>query len=69
MEEADSLLSRGANHLWLDIQWYLHQALVKSGLEAEAALIQSDLKGLLVRLPGLEMLAFNDGTPFADEVT
>ncbi|MBT1908841.1 type VI secretion system protein TssA [Enterobacter kobei] len=69
MEEADSLLSRGANHLWLDVQWYLHQALVKSGLEAEAALIQSDLKGLLARLPGLETLAFNDGTPFADEVT
>ncbi len=69
MEEADSLLSRGANHLWLDVQWYLHQALEKSGQEAEAALIQSDLKGLLSRLPGLETLAFNDGTPFADEVT
>lgn len=69
MEEADSLLSRGANHLWLDVQWYLHQALLKSGLENEAAIIQSDLKGLLLRLPGLETLAFNDGTPFADEVT
>lgn len=31
-----SLLSRGANHLWLDVQWYLHQALLKSGLEHEA---------------------------------
>ncbi|MBN4832548.1 type VI secretion system protein TssA [Enterobacter hormaechei] len=69
MEEADSLLSRGANHLWLDVQWYLHQALVKSGREAEAAIIQADLKGLLSRLAGLETLAFNDGTPFADEVT
>lgn len=69
MEEADSLLSRGANHLWLDVQWYLHQALVKSGQEAEAAIVQADLKGLLSRLTGLETLAFNDGTPFADEVT
>ncbi|WP_312777358.1 type VI secretion system protein TssA [Pseudescherichia sp.] len=69
MEEADSLLSRGANHLWLDVQWYLHQALLKSGREAEAAIIQSDLKGVLSRLPGLETLAFSDGTPFADEVT
>ncbi|WP_336285207.1 type VI secretion system protein TssA [Citrobacter arsenatis] len=69
MEEADSLLSRGANHLWLDVQWYLHQALMKSGYENEAAIIQSDLKGLLSRLTGLETLAFNDGTPFADEVT
>lgn len=69
MEEADSLLSRGANHLWLDVQWYLYQALVKSGLEHEAGIINSDLKGLLSRLTGLETLAFNDGTPFADEVT
>lgn len=69
MEEADSLLSRGANHLWLDVQWYLHQALMKSGRDAEAAIIQADLKGLLSRLTGLETLAFNDGTPFADEVT
>ena len=69
LEEADSILSRGANHLWLDVQWYLHQALTKSGRETEADIIQADLKGLLGRLPGLETLAFNDGTPFADEVT
>lgn len=69
LEEADSLLARGSNHLWLDVQWYLHQALMKSGQEAEAAIIQADLKGLLSRLRGLETLAFNDGTPFADEVT
>lgn len=34
-----------------------------------ADIIIADLKGLLRRLPGLETLAFNDGTPFADEVT
>ncbi len=28
-----------------------------------------DLRLLLKRLPGLEGLAWNDGTPFADEVT
>lgn len=69
LEEADGLLSRGANHLWLDIQWYLHQALLKSGRDTDASIIQSDLKGLLSRLTGLEGLAFNDGTPFADNVT
>ncbi len=69
LEEADSLLVRGANHLWLDVQWYLHQALMRSSQDAEAAIIQADLKGLLSRLRGLETLAFNDGTPFADEVT
>lgn len=69
LEQADSLISRSANHLWLDLQWYIHQALLKSGREAEASIIQNDLNGLLSRLIGLEGLAFNDGTPFADEVT
>ncbi|MNY96735.1 hypothetical protein D3C78_132390 [compost metagenome] len=68
-EQADSAFSRGANHLWLDLQWYIHQALVKSGQDVLADIIAADLKGLLRRLTGLETLAFNDGTPFADEVT
>ncbi|WP_413501787.1 type VI secretion system protein TssA [Serratia proteamaculans] len=69
LEQADSLFSRGANHLWLDLQWYIHQGLVKSGQHALADIIAADLKGLLTRLSGLDTLAFNDGTPFADEVT
>ncbi|MDO2423162.1 type VI secretion system domain-containing protein [Klebsiella pneumoniae] len=28
LEQADTPFSRGANHLWLDLQWYIHQALV-----------------------------------------
>jgi type VI secretion system protein VasJ len=69
LEQADSLFTRSANHLWLDLQWYIHQALLKSGRETEAAIICNDLNGLLSRLTGLDALAFNDGTPFADEVT
>lgn len=69
LEQADSLFSRGANHLWLDLQWYIHQGLLKSGQNVLAEIITADLKGLLTRLSGLETLAFNDGTPFADEVT
>ena len=69
LEAADDLLSRGACHLWLDLQWYIHQALLKQGRENEAAVIQNDLKGVLSRVRGLERLAFSDGTPFADEVT
>lgn len=69
LEQADSTFSRGANHLWLDLQWYIHQALVKLGQDVLADIITADLKGLLRRLTGLENLAFNDGTPFADEVT
>jgi type VI secretion system protein VasJ len=51
------------------LQWYIHQALTKSGQETLADIIAADLKGLLSRLSGLETLAFSDGTPFADEVT
>ncbi|WP_039058497.1 type VI secretion system protein TssA [Enterobacter sp. Bisph1] len=69
LEHSDDMFTRGANHLWLDLQWYIHQALLRSGQDALAAIIQNDLCGLLARLPGLETLAFNDGTPFADEVT
>ncbi|MBT0730912.1 type VI secretion system protein TssA [Rosenbergiella nectarea] len=69
VEQADSAFSRGANHLWLDLQWYIHQALMKSGQDVLADIIAADLKGLLRRLTGLETLAFNDGTPFADEIT
>lgn len=69
LETADSTFSRGANHLWLDLQWYIHQALMKSGQATLADIVAADLKGLLSRLSGLETLAFSDGTPFADEVT
>lgn len=69
LEMADSTFSRGANHLWLDLQWYIHQALTKSGQETLADIVEADLRGLLSRLSGLEALAFSDGTPFADEVT
>lgn len=69
LETADSTFSRGANHLWLDLQWYIHQALTKSGQVTLADIVAADLKGLLTRLSGLETLAFSDGTPFADEVT
>lgn len=69
LEQADNTFSRGANHLWLDLQWYIHQALMKSGQGVLADIIAADLQGMLRRLTGLETLAFSDGTPFADEVT
>lgn len=71
LEQTDILFAQGVNHLWLDLQWYTHQALMKTGAPHErwADIIKQDLNGLLTRLPGLEGLAFSDGTPFADEVT
>ena len=32
LEQADLMFSTGVSHFWLDIQWYLHQALTKAGL-------------------------------------
>ena len=71
IELTDSLFVEGVNHFWLDVQWYLHQALTRAGSpwDKNATIIISDLKMLLHRMPGLETLAFNDGTPFADDVT
>ncbi len=70
LEQSDDLLAQGVNHLWLDVQWYTWQALVRQDSDSvRADIICGDLKGLLSRMPGLEALAFNDGTPFADEVT
>ncbi|MCZ7837048.1 type VI secretion system protein TssA [Atlantibacter hermannii] len=71
LEQADDLFAQGVNHVWLDLQWYIHQALSRAGAPYDgwAEIIKQDLRGLLTRLPGLESLCYNDGTPFADEVT
>ncbi|PLR40812.1 type VI secretion system protein TssA [Chimaeribacter californicus] len=71
LEQADSLFAQGVNHIWLDLQWYIYQALSRAGApyDSWAEIIKQDLHGLLTRLPGLESLTWNDGTPFADEVT
>ncbi|MFV0575029.1 MAG: type VI secretion system protein TssA [Vibrio sp.] len=69
LEHTDALFAQGVNHLWLDIQWYAWQALMKQDDVALADILSRDLKGLLIRLPSLETLTFNDGTPFCDDVT
>lgn len=71
VEYATQMFCEGVNHFCLDVQWYLWQGLSRAGLpwETFAGYITADLSLLLERLPGLENLAWNDGTPFADEVT
>lgn len=70
LELADVLFSQGVNHLWFDLQWYVWEALSHHPhAGAVAGIVSQDLCGLLSRLPGLDELAFDDGTPFADEVT
>lgn len=71
VEQVDVMFSEGGNRFWLDLQWYLWQGLSRASgpWEHWAEYILSDLRLLLKRLPGLETLAWNDGTPLADEVT
>lgn len=71
IEQANRMFAESVNHMWLDLQWYLHQALLKAGAPWEqwADIVRSDLRCFLNRMPGLEGLAYSDGTPFADEVT
>ncbi|MCX8959048.1 type VI secretion system protein TssA [Erwinia psidii] len=71
IEQVDVMFTEGGNRFWLDLQWYLWQSLSRAGAPWEfwADYVLSDLKLLLKRLPGLETLAWNDGTPLADEVT
>lgn len=71
VEQASQIYCEGVNHFWLDVQWYLWQGLSRAGQPGDigADYIVADLRLLLKRLPGLEQLAWNDGTPFADEVT
>lgn len=68
---ADQFFAEGVNHFWLDLQWYLWQGLSKAGEQPEvvAGAVLTDLRLFLKRLPGIETLAWNDGSPFADEVT
>ncbi|QWA11031.1 type VI secretion system protein TssA [Sodalis ligni] len=71
LEQVERMYAEGVNHFWLDLQWYACQALSKQGqpFSGWADLVKQDLGMLLARLPGLENLSWNDGTPFADDVT
>lgn len=61
----------GVNHLWFDLQYFQHIALDHVGAPYGAwrELLRADFALFLERLPGIERLLFNDGTPFADDAT
>ena len=69
--QVEWIFAEGVNHFWLDLQWYLVQALSKlpAPHDGWADIVKRDLGMFLERLPGLEALGWNDGTPFADETT
>jgi len=70
LELTDSPFGQAINRVRCELQWYACEALNRQDKGATLAnIVQQDLNGLLSRLPGLEMLSYSDGTPFADEVT
>ncbi|KHK66252.1 MULTISPECIES: type VI secretion system protein TssA [Pseudomonas] len=71
LDQVERIYAEGVNHFWLDLQWYVYQALRQQPAPQSdwADVTQRDLGMFLDRLPGLELLCWNDGTPFADETT
>ncbi|MBN3722702.1 type VI secretion system protein TssA [Burkholderia sp. Ac-20379] len=71
LERVEGAFMEGANHLWFDLQYFQHIALDHIGAphRAWSDVLRADFALFLARLPGIERLAFNDGTPFADDAT
>jgi len=54
---------------WLDLSRYVATALKQLGQATTAEGVTQETLLLVRRLPGIEKLSFNDGTPFADPAT
>lgn len=54
---------------WLDLSRYVSESLKNLGHPVTSELIANETYLYTMRLPGLEKLAFSDGTPFADDDT
>ncbi|MFK8332306.1 type VI secretion system protein TssA [Pseudomonas sp. BJa5] len=69
--QVEKVFAEGVNHFWLDLQWYLHQALGKQPAPAGswADIVERDLGMFLERLPGLELQSWSDASPFAEPTT
>ncbi|HEX3379481.1 MAG TPA: type VI secretion system protein TssA [Paraburkholderia sp.] len=71
LERVEGAFMEGVNHLWFDLQYFQHVALDHVGAPYSAwrEQLRADFALFLERLPGIERLSFNDGTPFADDAT
>jgi type VI secretion system protein VasJ len=71
LERVEMAFAEGANHFWLDLQYYAFAAQEQAGGEYARVreLVATDCALMLERLPGLERLSFTDGLPFADDTT
>jgi len=71
LEQVEDAFAEAVNHFWLDLHWYLHQALsnLPEPRRSWAGIVKRDLGMFLERLPGLEALCWEDGSPLADDQT
>lgn len=71
LDRVEQAFAEGANHYWLDLQYYAFAAQDQAGgaYARVRDLLATDCALMLERLPGLDRLAFADGTPFADDTT
>ena len=71
LERVEAAFAEGANHFWLDLQYYAFKAQEQAGGDYAQVrdLVTTDCALMLERLPGLEHLSFTDGSPFADDTT
>ena len=71
LAQVEHAFAEGVNHYWLDLHWYVHQSLdsLPEPQRGWVTVVAQDLGMFLERLPGLEALCWDDGTPFASEVT
>ncbi|CAB3751481.1 hypothetical protein LMG29739_01291 [Paraburkholderia solisilvae] len=71
LERVEGAYMEGVNHLWLDLQYFQHIALDHAGAPYTEwrDILRADFALFLERLNGIERLAFNDGTAFADDAT
>lgn len=70
-ERVEAAFMEGANHFWFDLQRAAVLALQKMGEPylGWADIYLTDIGLVLERLPGIERLTFENGTPFSDDET
>jgi len=70
-ERVEAAFMENANHFWFDLQRSAVLALQKMGepYQSWAEIYLTDIGLVLERLDGIERLAFDNGTPFADDDT
>jgi type VI secretion system protein VasJ len=71
LERVEQAFAEGANHFWIDLQYYAFTAQEYAGGDYAPVrdVTATDCALMLERLPGIEQLAFSDGSPFADDAT